>query len=134
MPLSDQERARIRHHLGYLNVSDAYTFVLGSPAAVETTYIIEGAMNRILEVALPQVRQIVRYLDTIEEQMIGDLELMAVDAIGEIQVNQEEQKQLTRAYDRWVASLANEFGCIRNPFDKRLGLGGSAGCNVSVRT
>lgn len=128
MPLTEQEKVSIRHHCGYLNVGEAYTFVLGTPAAVETQFIIEGAMTRVLESALPQVRRHLRILDQIEEQMVEDLELAAVNQLGEIQVNQKEQSQLWKNYVRWVGSLCNLFGVYRNPFDKR----GGGGVNISV--
>jgi len=127
--LSEAERVKIRHHLGYLNVGEAYTFVLGAPAAVETTFIIEGAMNRVLEAALPELRRLLSILDQIEEQMINDHELLAVKSLGEITVNEREQAQLTDRYDYWVAAIANILGCERNPFDKRRA---SASINVGV--
>lgn len=118
--LSEHEKVKVRHHLGYLNVQQVATFALGAPQAVETQFIIEGAMNKVLMTALPELRRHLALLDQIEEQMIGDLELLAVQSIGDITVNLEEQAKLTRVYDRWVDSLANLLGVTRNPFDKRL--------------
>ena len=51
MAFNDQEKVRIRHHTGYSNVSAAQSFSLGVPAAVETAFLIEGAMNRVLPAA-----------------------------------------------------------------------------------
>ena len=127
--MSDQEKVKIRHHTGYLNVAAAFTFVLGSPAAVETQFLIEGAMDRVLEVALPEVRRHLQILDSLEGQMVEDHELLAIRSIGEITVNEDEQKKLTGRYDYWVDSLCNLLGCMRNPFDKRLK---GRGLNVSV--
>lgn len=124
MPLSESQRTATRHHLGYLQVADAYTFVLGSPASVETTFIVEGAMDRLLERAIPRFDSILRALDGIECQMLEDLENMAVESLGDIKINAKEQKQLRDSYDYWVAALANMLGCPRNPFDKRLQGGG----------
>lgn len=118
--LSEHEKVKVRHHLGYLNVQEAMAFHLGSPASQETMFIIEGAMNRVLAAALPQLRALLSTLDLIEGQMIGDLELLAVQQIGDITVNLEEQRKLRETYDYWVAALANLLGCMRNPFDKRL--------------
>jgi hypothetical protein len=119
MPLTDDEKVKIRHHLGFLNVAEAYTFVLGTPAAVETQFLIEGAMIRILEVALPLVRKIVQVLDTIEQQMIDDLELLAVTKVGELDINPDEHPKLRVEYERWQGSLANALGIYPNPWDKR---------------
>lgn len=131
MPLSDQEKVKVRHHAGYLNVADAYTFVLGSPASVETQFIIEGAMNRVLEVAMPELRRHLQILDSIEQQMVDDHELLAVRSLGEITINEEEQRKLTVQYDYWVDSMCNLLGCMRNPFDKRLTSAGRS-MNVAV--
>ena len=116
--------------MGYLEVADVYTFVLGSPASVETTFIVEGAMDRLLESSLPRFRKLLRVLDQIQDQQIDDLEFLAVETLGDIKVNLNEQKQLIRNYDYWVAQLANFLGCPRNPFDKRLT--STSGINVSV--
>lgn len=129
MPLTDQEKVKLRHHTGYLNVGEAATFVLGTPAGVETQFIIESAFDRVLEVALPEIRRHMQILDGIEEQMVTDHELLAVEKLGEITVNTKEQEKLTRRYDYWVESLCNLLGAYRNPFDRRLG---SRGINAKV--
>lgn len=123
MPLTDQEKVKIRHHCGYLNVAEAYTFVLGTPASVETQFMIEGAMNRVLEVALPEVRRQLSILDQIETQMVCSLENLQVQSLGEMTLNttgpDREMKQLVQQYDYWVDALCNMLGTYRNPFDKR---------------
>lgn len=128
MPLTEDEKVKIRMHLGYLNVSEAYTFVLGTPAGVETQFIIEGAMNRVLDAALYQVRRHIQILDTIQEQKITDLELLAVNKVGEIDVRADEQSALDDQYDYWKQSLSNLLGVYPNPWDKR----NSGGINIPV--
>ena len=129
MALTEQERVKIRHHLGYLNVAEAQTFVFGTPAAVETQFLVEGAMNRVLDSALPEVRRHVAILDQIEDQMIADHELLAVSKVGEIDVRPDEQEALDLRYERWRQSLANLLGIYPNPFDKRFA---GRGPNVPV--
>lgn len=121
MPLTEEEKVKVRHHLGYLNVAASSTFTLGAPAAVETTFIIEGAMNKVLDVALLEVRRQLQILDRIESQMVDDLELLAVQQVDEIAIQPEEMKKLRREYKHWQQSLANLFGVYPNPFDKRFG-------------
>lgn len=133
MALTEEEKVRVRHHLGFLNVVEAQTFVLGTPAGVETQFIIEGAMNRVKEEALPLLRRMLSYLDLTEEQMVTDQDVMVVDQIGEITVRKEQQKQLRQVYKYWQQSLANVLGVYPNPFDKRgMGVGGAGGPNVPV--
>jgi hypothetical protein len=120
LPLLEEERVRIRSHLGYLNVADAATFVLGVPSSVQTQFIVEGAMNRVLESALPLLRQILTHLDTLRGQRMEAGELLDVKRLGDIEIDPALQKKRTAEYDEWVEELANLIGAMRNPFDKRL--------------
>lgn len=134
--LTEEEKVRVRHHCGYLNVQAVATFVLGVPAAVETQFMIEGAMDRVLPAAVPQVVRHLEILDSIETQMVENHELLQVKALGEIEVNStgrdREQVQLRQTYDYWVNSLCNLIGVVRNPFDKRKGAFGG-GLNARVQ-
>ncbi len=131
MPLTEQEMVSVRHHAGYLNVAEAQTFVLGVPAAVETQFIIEGAMRRVKEAALPLLRQHLGILDKIQEQKVCDLELLAVNRLDSIEINQAEQRGLDGQYDFWVNSMCNILGIARNPFDARK-FNAPGGINVRV--
>jgi hypothetical protein len=119
-----EEKVKVRHHLGYLNVQESQTFVLGVPAGVQTQFIIEGAMNRLIEAALPEARRQIAILDGFEEQMVEDAELMAIEQIDTIRVNQKEQAQLRDTYDYWRRALANLLGVVPNPYDQRFAGGG----------
>lgn len=118
MPLTEDEKVQVRHALGFLNVAEAATFVLGTPAGVETQFIIEGAMNRVLESALPLLRNHLAILAKIEAQMVDDLETLVVRKLGEIEIDPEEMPKLRREYDFWRQRLANILGVYANPFDK----------------
>jgi len=128
--LTDEEKVKARHHLGYLNVQEAQTFFLGIPAGVQTQFMIEGAFDRVLPAAIPEFRRLLDVLDRIEEQAIGDLELLAIDQIDEIKINPKEHPRLWREYARWARALANLMGIIPNPYDQRWATGG--GINTSV--
>lgn len=127
MPLTAEEKVKIRHHMGYLNVAAAQTFVLGSPAGVETQFIIEGAMDKVLDAALTEVRRHLAILDQLEAQMVEDHELLAVNTVGEIDIREDEQEALDKRYQRWQRSLGNLLGCYPNPYDKRF-----AGSSINV--
>ena len=131
MAFTEQEKVRIRHHMGYLGVSQVQTFALGVPAAVETQFLIEGSMNRVLTESELLCRELIGTLDSIEGQMKGDLELLSVVKIGEIEVNPQEQGMLKRAYKHWQAALGNLLGVVPNPYDQRF-LAGAAGISVKV--
>lgn len=128
MPFTDEEKVRMRHAMGYLNVSEVSTFQMGIPAAVETQYLIETAMNKILPEAETHVRNLLARLELIEGQMMDNLELLAVESIDEIKINPKEMTKLRREYKHWQTALANTMGIPPNPNDQRLMGGG-----ISVR-
>lgn len=132
MAFTEYEKTRIRHHLGFLNVAAAATFVLGTPAAVETQFLIESAMNRVLPEAEVLVRDLLGKCDSVEGQMADNQELLAITAVDEITVRQDEFEALQKRYHYWRNALANAMGIYPNPFDKRFGSGGFGGINVRV--
>lgn len=131
--LTDEEKARIRHHLGYMNVSEAATFALGTPAAIETAFIIETAMNKVLDSALPLLRTYLCRCDETECQRFGSQKNARAQQVGDITPGgAAEQELLTKNYEYWRESLAGLLGVPPNPFDKRRAVSPS-GLNVPVR-
>jgi hypothetical protein len=128
--LAEEDKARIRHHMGYLQVVQVQTFVAGFPAAVQSQFAIEGAMDKVLPSAVPRLTRILDVMDGIEEQMVADQELLAVTQVGEIQVRPDEFKQLQGQYVYWQRSLANLLAVEPNQYDQRFM---NAGLNVPVR-
>lgn len=132
MAFSEQEKVRIRHHLGYLNVGQAYTFVAGTPAGVETQFLIEGAMQRVLPEAEVLARELLARCDSVEGQMMDNQDLLAVESVDEIKIRQDEFQALLKRYHYHRNGLANVLGVYPNPFDKRFSAGGGGGINVNV--
>jgi hypothetical protein len=137
MAISEQDKVRARHHMGYLNVGSASTFSLGIPAAVQTQFTIEGAFSKVLPQAEPLFRKHLDRLDQIEEQIVEDTENVAVNRVDEIELRPDELRQLILRYQYWQGALGNLMGITPNPFDQRLWLGagyngGGGGVNVSV--
>lgn len=118
LSLDDSDKVRIRSHMGYPQVRATASFALGTPAAIETSFIIELAMNEVLPEAVPLIRDLLNVLDGLELIMVQDHDLAAVNTVGEITLNQKEQSQLDSRYERWLAKLENIMGVARNPFDK----------------
>jgi hypothetical protein len=135
MALSDEEKARIRYHLGYLNVTAAASFHLGVPAALQTTFMIEGAWDKLLSPAEGLVRTLLCRLDQIEEQVFDGSDLADVLETGSTKVNPDRVRDLAKYYKIAQQSLANLFGVVANPFDLRdwVQAGGSTVGNVPVR-
>jgi hypothetical protein len=130
--LTPEEKVRVRHHLGFLQVQEVYTFILGQPAAVETQFSIETAMNKLRVEAVPLVRDLLARCDATEGQRFDDQEVLVASKVGSIELRgKDEQDGLVRNYNYWRQALANAFGAWTNPFDRRDDLTGS-GINARV--
>lgn len=130
--LSEDEKARIRYHLGYPAMSSVQTFIGGFPASIQTNFLLEGNMDKVQATSLSYVRATLTKLDAAAEQMFGDMELMAINRIDTIEVNQKEQQQLEAKYNWYRCELANYFCTIPNPFDQRFMNRSGGGINVPV--
>ena len=131
MALTEDEKASARHHLGYLQVTAAQTFVLGVPAAVQTQFMIEGALVRVLPSGHARLRLLLCRLDEVEGEVFGGLDLASVDTVDEITVSAERLKKLAGYYKIAQQALGNLLGVPPNPWDMREWLMGGA-LNVAV--
>lgn len=121
MALSAQDKARVRYHMGYPQVTQAQTFVVGGvPAPMELNFLIEGAMNKIAPESEGTFRGLLDKLDGIEAQMIQDQPNIAAKQVGNVTPNQDEFKQLIYQYQYWQGQLSNMLAVPVNPFDKRF--------------
>jgi hypothetical protein len=121
MAFSDEEKARSRHHLGYLNVGLAATFALGVPAAVQTQFLIESAFEKVLPSAEAKVRELLTICDEYEAQWRENKDLRDVNQVGEIQIRPDAFEAQVKEYMYWRAALGNAFGVPPNPYDMRFG-------------
>lgn len=125
--LTDEEKAAIRYHLGYPMLDQVATFAIGVPAAFETAFILEGAMNRVQGATLTRARTLLCRLEEVECQIAGDTELLAVSQVDETKIDPAMMMKLDGRYIRWQQALGNVLSVPVNPFDQRKG-----GLNVRV--
>lgn len=125
------ERAKIRHHLGYPNVSAMASIQMGVPKPLQTLFLVETAMDKILEEYLPILRTTIATLDSIECQLVAGQPNLAVNKLGEMELRKEHLDQLEREYKRWAFRLAEDIGVPIYPFATRFK--GTIAGNVSVR-
>lgn len=131
--ITEEEKSRARHHLGYLEVEAAQTFVLGVPAAVQTQFMIEGALNRMTDTGAQRFRELLCRLDQVEAQVFCGIDLADVDKLDQITVNRKRLQELAEYYLIAAEGLANLLGVPRNPFDMRSWLSrAGGGINVPV--
>lgn len=133
MSFTEGEKMRIRLHTGYLNVSAVSTFLLGVPASVQTQYLIEPAMDKVLIEAEDRVRMYLNWLDQLEFQVFDDADTLVASKVGSIDLRQDEFENLMKRYLWFADAVCNILGVIRNPFDKRFNdPSGGVGINVPV--
>jgi hypothetical protein len=117
--------------MGYGGVSLAYVMSVGGlPAPLETTFMVEGAMNRVMPESEDQLRVTLKRLDTIDDQLFCDRSNLAAERIGDITVNLKQLQMLRQEYLYWRSTLAAMLMVPPNPHDPRFGLGG--GINIPV--
>lgn len=135
MGLTQGEKVKCRHHLGYLGVAEVATFALGVPANVQTSFMIEPAMDLLLVETEPLVRGFLEKLDAIDFQIFDDAETLVATKVGSIDLNQKEFEKLLERYDWLRGGLSNALGILPNPFDRRFynpNGGGAGSINVPV--
>lgn len=131
--ITEQDRVRARHHLGYLGVQQASTFLLGVPAGVQTQFVAEAAFTKILPSTEAFFRTLLDRLDALEQQLVDDAPNLAVTKVDEIELNQDEFKRIMKLYAHWQGAVANMLGVPPNPFDQRFSSwNGSGGINAVV--
>lgn len=132
--ITEAEKVKARHHLGYLQVAASSTFSLGVPAGVQTQFTVEGAFSRILPQAEEEFRRHLKILDEHECQILEALPNVQVESLGTIKINLKAFRAYLQQYRFWCASLANLMGITPNPFDQRWGSWNAAagGVNATV--
>jgi hypothetical protein len=128
--LTPGEKAQIRYHLGYPNTTRIATFAIGVPTGIESSFILESAMDNIQPEAEILVRKCVAILEKLEAQEVEDQEIMALLKVDEIEFNTKDMNAMIwQATKRWSQQLGNIFGVTPNRFDQR----DQGSINVPVR-
>jgi hypothetical protein len=131
--LTPEERVSIKHHLGYPNQQTIETFVLGVPQALESLFMLEGAMNAIAPQAEERIRVTIRRLDGIDAQIQENQDALVLSKADEVEFRENEFELLQKRYRWWQGELCNLLGVpCPNPFDARFQGGGGGGINIGV--
>jgi hypothetical protein len=130
--VTEEEKSRARHHLGYPEVDAVSTFALGIPAAMQTNFMIEGAFNRISQSSAERFRLLLCRLDAVEEQVFCSADLTDVNKVDTIEINRKWIIEKAKIYKIAQQALGNLLAVPPNPFDMREWLqGGSINVGVS---
>jgi hypothetical protein len=124
MALTDEEKSRIRKHLGYPEVDVASGIGLGVPMLYQAIFPVDGALRRLKSVAEPYVRDILAKCDT-AEQSIADAETrLAATSVGDIRLRDNEVEIRKTVYRYWCRRLSEITGAPINPYSERFNTGG----------
>ncbi len=134
MSLTDQEKERVRYHMGYLGVSGAASIQFGIPRPLQTVFLIEQAMNNLIEAALPRVRRIIRIMDNTEDKLEQSQDRLAAKQLDQLQLRENEPDMLEKEYVRWGYRLADILGAPIYPYSLRYrNHGGLTAGSIPVR-
>lgn len=136
MPLDQSERERVRYHLGYLNVAIGPSIQFGLPRPVQTLFIVEMAMDNLMEIALPRIRRMLQILDNIECRLVDSQSRLAAASLGELHIERQQMQEpdlLEKEYYRWGGRLADDMGVPFYAYSNRYKHGGPPSGNIPVR-
>ena len=133
MAFNDDEKARIKHHLGYPDWSSlAASLQLGFPAGSQPLFLVEQAFQRLTPGGEEAVRRDLCECESIESQMSSARQRMQALQLGELKVNPRETAQLRQELDYWRTRLADDLGVTRNPYSQAAYNGDPGGINAKV--
>lgn len=118
--LSDEEKARIRYHMGYLQTDPVTSIQLGVPAASQPMFLVEGQMNRIPTTAIGYIRRCLAVMDNIDNRLIDALDRLQARKVEGIELREDETDALEREYYRWAQRLSDNIGAPLNPYSERF--------------
>jgi len=120
MALSQEERAKVRYHLGFPSIAKRTVLALGFPSGGHPLFLVENAMTEILPEAEPKLREVLLECDCIEAQMRDARGRMRTASVGQVQLRSTaEIDDLEGRYTYWTDALADMLGVVKNPFSVR---------------
>ncbi len=134
MPLTDDEKQRVRYHLGYPAVTSTASVQFGVPAFSQQLFMVENNLTKLLENAVEQVRRISMLMDNIEHKLIDAQDRLAATRLEDLELRADETDSLEGEYRRWGYRLAELVGCPVYLYSERYKAGGANRVtNVTVR-
>lgn len=130
--LTEEEKARVRYHLGYPQTDPVASIQLGVPAAGQPQFTVELQMNRIPNSAIATIRSLVGRCDVTEQAIFDCQSRMVAKSVDEVDLNPEEANMLRTEYRYWVQKLSDNLGAPINAYASAFQIGGRLPLNISV--
>lgn len=110
MAFTDEEKQRVRYHAGYPSVQPAVGITFGVPKMIQTQFLLELAMDKILPIAEDKVRQVISVMDSIECRLVDAQERLAAKSLDNLTMRADETDALEAEYYRWGGRLVDILG------------------------
>lgn len=137
--LNEQEKERIRYHMGYMETSYAASVQFGLARPIQTMFILDQAMGLLTNpFALDRARRVLDTLDNLECQLQAAVKTTMVSNMGTMNLHPLAAQgklatdSIEREYVRWARRLADILGAPLYPYSARFVTGGP-GSSVRVR-
>lgn len=131
MAFTDQEKARVLHHLGYPSFQSLSNGLqLGFPAGAQPLFLVEQSFQRLSPGGEDSVREDLCQCEDIERQMMSSRGRMKTTEVGEVKLNPREPMQLRQELAYWRTKLADDLGASFNPYSNAA-MGGEGGGGVN---
>jgi len=128
MTLTDSERDRVLHFLGYPSWSKlAASVQLGYPMASQPLFLVYDAIVRITAGGTESVRRDLCECESIEAQLRDARSRFKATSLGEITMNAQEPAMLRKELTYWTRRLADDLGVVANPYSQIEWNGGISG-------
>lgn len=126
MPLTDLEKNDCRRFLGYPLVNAGAAVAFGIPKPVQTAFLLEQAMNQLMEIAVPTVQEILGNLRDCETKMAQSRDYLVASELEELKLRDNLPQLYEEEFNRWAKRLADVFGVPLYPFSERWKAGEGA--------
>jgi hypothetical protein len=130
--LTEEEKARIRHHFGVPQTYPISDIQLGVPAAAQPMFILERQMNVIPNSAIAIIREDVAKCDTTEAELFQAQRRLKAKSVDSVDLNPDECDQRRAEYRYWVTKLGDDLGAPINAFSAAFRTGGGMPLNIPV--
>jgi hypothetical protein len=125
MALTNEEKEKVRYHLGYPATNSVPSIQMGIPKVMQALFLVDQSFGLLTTTGEERVRELIQVLDNIECRLINAQSALGVQQTGGIQVNLNQPNALEAEYRRWAFRLADFLGVPVYPLSERFASGGT---------
>jgi hypothetical protein len=124
---SEEQKERVKYHLGYTAARMQTSLSFGQPLPRETMFLLQAVLGDWSdEFGYQRALTHVQNLDKIECLLVEALDRLSVTQVGNTSIRQDETDALEKEYNRWANRLADLLGvpfyAYSNRFKEQTGV------------